>query len=165
MSHLRIRSSRATLGWSEGPWPTEGRLRVPFSGPKPAEGSALSELRSERVRASGWHRRRARTHALRIPRVIRVFVLIRRKVFIATAGCIAACACSLCAITARIVLGVQGGLVDVNNYTLFLICCLRSVHRSSIYTPEKVLLTRPRRPPQHIQRLRSPSLPWRAKHR
>ena len=100
----------------------------------------LSELRSERISARRRHRRRARTDTLRIAGVIRVFILIRRKYFITCAGHVATCAGRLRTITPRIILRIKCRLIHIDHHTLFLIGCLRCVHRSSIYRPEKVLL-------------------------
>ncbi len=97
----------------------------------------LSRLRP--VGAGGWHGQCTRTHALRIARVIRVFVLIRWKVFITCAGHVAARAGCLRTITARIVLGVQGCLVDVNHYALLFVGALTGIHCALTIDPKRFL--------------------------
>ena len=74
---------------------------------------------------------------MRIASVIRIFVLIRRKIAVTGARHVAARAGRLCAITARIVLGVQGGLVDVDDYALFLIGCLGCIHSALSIDPKR----------------------------
>ena len=95
-----------------------------------------------RLRSVGSRRRygqRTGTHALRIARVIRVFVLIRWKIAVACAGHVAARAGCLRTITARIVLGVQGCLVDVNNYALLFVGALTGIHCALTIGPKRFL--------------------------